>query len=162
MKHIITICVCLALILGCSSNVETIKLELLPTYQKIPHKSTESYLQKGQGFFESKQYDSVLVYCHKSYVINSQNWEMFYLYGLTATATSEYEIAENYLYKALRFCGAEPTNRASVYFALGENTSKDYNFRSAKQHYLMVIQLDAGSKLADIASQKIQLLSQIN
>ncbi len=152
----------MTLFLGCSANIETIKLELLPTYQKISHISPESYLQKAKEHFNHKNYDSVLVYCHKSYAQDSQNWELFYLYGLTATALSEYHSAENYLYKALSFCNSEAANRAKIYFALGVNNDKDQNFRLAKQHYMMVIQLDSDSQLAQTALQKIQLLSQIN
>ncbi len=152
----------MTLFLGCSSNVETIKLEFLPSYQKISEISPESYLQIAKEQFNNKQYDSVLVYCHKSYAQDSQNWELFYLYGLTATALSEFHVAENYLYKALKICNSESTNRAKIYFALGENNDKDRNFRSAKQNFMMVIQLDSGSQLAQRASQKIQFLSQIN
>ena len=162
MKNIITLCICFFLLLGCSSNVETIKLELLPMYQKIPHSYSESYLKVANEHFRSKRYDSVLVYCHKSFAQDSENWELFYLYGITATELSEYKIADNYLYKALTFSNSDRVNRAKVYFALGENADRGLNYRSAKQHYLMVIQLDADSDLAQIASKKILLLSQID
>ncbi len=140
--------------------MEIIKAKLITQNVRFDAQSSGSYLQKAAHFFEREKYDSVLVYLHKSYAVDSDNWKMQLLYGKTASKTRRYILANEHLYDALSLCRSESTDRAAIYFALGENEDLLGNAVKAKQHYIMVMQLNAGTKLAELAYQKMQLLSQ--
>lgn len=159
MRLIILFFLCASFCGGCSSQVEIIKVELITQKQQYSIENQEQYLQKAFAYYEKENFDSVLVYCHKSYAVGSQNWELLYLYGKTAFKTGRYILADNYLYKALSLCKTGSINRAEIYFALAENENSLGNFNKARQHYLMVIQLNPGSELARTAYKKIQVLS---
>ena len=150
---------CIVFCLDCSSKMEVIKAELiaqnLQKSEELPH----TYLENAFKFYEKEQFDSVLVYCHKSYSINSDNWELYYLYGKTAFKTGQYNQADRYLLQALSLCKSHQADRAKIYFALGENEDALGNIKTAQQHYLMVIQMDSDSQLSQTAYKKMQLLS---
>lgn len=150
---------CMVFCLDCSSKMEVIKAELITQNLSNNEKSPHAYLQEALKFYENEQFDSVLVYCHKSYAINSYNWELYYLYGKTAFRTGHYNQADRYLLQALSLCKSHQSDRAKIYFALGENEDALGNRKTAQQHYLMVIQMDPNSQLSQNAYQKMQLLS---
>ncbi len=162
MKLLILLLMCLVFCLDCSSKMEVIKAELITHNMQNSNNSSHKYLQEAFNFYENERYDSVLVYCHRYYAINSENWELYYLYGKTAFKTGQYNQADRYFIKALYYCKSHQKNRAKIYFALGENEDALGNIKTAKQHYLMVMQLDPDSQLSQTAYKKMQLLSHIN
>ena len=160
MRKIIFLLISLSLLVSCSSNMKIIKAKLITQNSGFITQSSDSYLQKASHFFEREKYDSVLVYLHKSYAIDSQNWKLHFLYGKTAFKRRRFILANEYLYEALSLCQSVSTDRATIYFALGENEDSLGNAVKAKQHYIMVMQLKSGTKIAELAYQKMQLLSQ--
>lgn len=159
MRQFIVGILFIALLVGCSAKMDIIKAKLV-SYE-ITHAPVilETYLQKAYQYYDEKKFDSTLVYCHKSYAENSENWELFYLYGKTALQLHQFDQADFELSKALALCKSQSDSRAQIYFALGENEDARGNFALAKQHYIMVIQLTPNSELAESASKKIHLIS---
>jgi len=154
-KILLLIAIIACLFLSCSSQVETIKVELKQPQSQNSITSSEVFLQKASSFYNQELFDSAYFYCQKSYKKDSQNWELFYLFGKTAIKMERYEIAENNLFQALSLCTNDNVLRAKIYYALGEVEELRRNSHVAKQHYLMVIQLDNTSSLAKSAYKKI-------
>ncbi len=147
--------------LSCSSQMEIMKVELKTDNQSFSNENLSEYLLKAYKFFEDEKYDSVFTYCQKSIDFNPPNWKPYFLYGKTARKTGRYKLAADYYYRALSNCKSSRVDRAEIYFELGENENILGNLKTAKQHYLMVIQLDNGSELAKTAYKNILLLTTV-
>lgn len=141
----------LLLLVSCGSELCTVKCRLVETLPS-PSVNTESekpdYLHIAYRFYNSREYDSTLVYLYKAYSENRDRWEVSYVYALTGLATGDFSSAEEYCYRALSINDTDKPDRAKIYTVLGlvcEQTNRPAN---ARQHYLTALRLDTSAQAA--------------
>ena len=161
MRQFVIVILTISVLVGCSSQKEIIKARLVTQETENTQINITGYLHTATEFYMQKSIDSALVYCHKSYAENPTNWELYFLYGQISMQTKKYMEADNYFNRALEYSKKEIDARSQIYFALGENEDARKNYKKAAQHYLMVVQLNPNSSLAQTAAQKIRLISSI-
>ena len=152
-------------LIGCHSRVETIKVQLIESQQyntETGDAADLDYLMTGNRFFVEEQYDSAAVSYHKAFAVHPSDWRISFQLGKTASATGYLVPAEEYFEQALALCGHDDKVRAYIYQELGDILCKQNRIGSAKQKYLLVLQLYPDSKTAEQSLKKIEQLSKID
>lgn len=126
-------------------------LLLLATFSHARSQSLRDHLQKGDRFFQRRDFDKALVHYLEALSLDPNDPQANYRTGMSYLHSDEHSQAVGYLEKAYQL---KPDVDPDIDYYLGLGYQRDHQFSKARSHFEAIRK--ANRRLAGVASQKIK------
>lgn len=134
-----------------STQVIPATILLLTSFYYAPGQSLKEHLQKGDRFYERKDFDDALVHYMEALAVDPDDPRTNYRAGISAFNKDAYSQAVEYLEKAYRL---KPDVEADIDYYLGMAYQRDHQFSKARLHFENITK--TSKRLAPLAKEKIR------